>query len=778
MKSYFKFLTENKLYTFVEILGLSISLGFVILLMSYARTEFSVGSRQPKSREIYALGMGSATGMTLGTGEEFFPGIPEIKSWTRVAAYGDADITAGEDYYAVKAVALDTNFRQLFDYRITGCDGNRILAGETDALVSESFARKAFGGTDPVGKTFVLSGKTYVVTGTIEDFGPYDEFSHFDIFLSMKTMEGILQRMDNFGMVQTFVTLADGAAPDAVAGKLLDKYVEYWNNWYHRDASDGGFLYGSTLTRFDKLYFSDLESYAPLRKGDKKVVEILLLVAIVLLVSAIFNYINLTVAQTGRRAKEMATRRLLGESSGDIVFRYVCESFVFTAGCFVLGGVLAAVLKKWFEGLLDTDIVLAADAGSLAAGLGLLVLISLVSALLPAALISKFKPVDVVKGDFRLRSKMVFSKVFIVCQNVISTVLIAVSLTMLLQMNYMVNLPTGYVTEDLLKINTWSLGYRNSAAQQALEDRVSGLPQVQEVGRYTSAPFACGSNGVHIENEKISWLRLAGLDSTAFRMFGFKVLEQYSEPVAGVSCWMTEDAKMRYGVSAGKPYVGDGEAYKCCGIIEDFRVNSALDKPMEDSHCAVMIRDCSQICMGLVMKTTGSHTEALEAVREAWTEVAREYLGVPSEPEGLAYIDDSLKDELTGTRNTMTLVMTFMLLSILISALGLFAMAVYYTGQQSREIAVRKIFGSGVDEAAMKLSKSFIILTLIAAAVAVPISVWAMRFYLDGFYSRISFPWWAIPLAALLTCVISCISIIAQTLKTARENPVEALKSE
>ena len=775
MKSYFKFLLRNKLYSIIEILGLSVALGFVILLMAYARTEFSVGARQPKAGEIYAIGMGEATGMTLGTAEELFPGIPEITAWTRVSAYGSADIMTGEDYHAVKAVALDTNFCRLFDYRVTGCDRNRILPGETDALVSESFARKAFGGADPVGKTFTLSGKTYVVTGTIEDFGPCDEFAHYDIFLSMKVMENVLQKMDNFGMVQTFVTLAEGADPEAVNGKLLDKYMEYWSDWWHRDASDGGFLYGSSLTRFDKLYFTDLDSYSPLRKGDRKIVEILLLVALVLLVSATFNYINLTVAQTGRRAKEMATRRLLGESAKAIISRYIAESFVFTAGCFAIGCLLAAGLKGWFENLLSTEIVLWNDAAGIAAGIVLLAAIALLSALLPAALISRFKPVDVVKGDFRLRSKLVFSKIFIVCQNIISTVLIAVSITMLLQMRHLVNLPTGYNTADLLNISTYPLGWQNSAAQDAFALRVSSLPQVQQVGRYTSAPYACGANGVHIENEKTSWLRLAEIDSTAFRMFGFKIVEQYSEPVAG-SCWMSREAAQRYGVSAGKPYVGDGEAYKVCGVIEDFRVRDALDEPIEDSHSAVMIRDCGQgACFGLVMKVSGDRKEAVEAVRGAWIDVAREYIGVPSEPEMLEYVDDMLNDALTGKRNTMKLVMTFMLLAILISALGLFAMAVYYTGQQSREIAVRKIFGSSVNEAAAKLSKSFAIMTLAAVVIAAPICVWAMRLYLGGFYRRIDLPWWAIAAAAAITCAISFVSIVAQTLKTARANPVDTL---
>ncbi len=777
MKSYFKFLMRNSLYSAVEILGLSVALCFVILLAAYARTEFGVGTRQRDAKNIYAIGMGSCTGMTLGTGEEFFPGIPEIKSWTRIASWGDADIMVGEDYYSSKVAALDTNFLKFFDYRVTGCDAARILSGADEALVSESFARKAFGTGNPVGKSFTLSGTRYTISGTIEDFGPFDVFSHYDIFLSMKVMDGMLRRMDNFGAVQTFLTLAPGTDPDAVAGKLLDKYIGYWGSWYHRDSSGGSFLYGSTLTRLDKLYFTDLESYSPLRKGDRKVVEILLLVALVLLISAVFNYINLTVAQTGKRAKEMATRRLLGESPRDIVFRYIAESFVFTAGCFVLGCIMAACLKESFAELLDTEPVLAASASDIAVCLLLLAFLTLSSALLPAALVSRFRPVDVVKGSFRLRSKMVFSKVFIVCQNVISTSLIAVALTMLLQMSYMMNMPTGYETQDVLSIQTRALGYNNSSAQAALEERIAALPQVQKVGRYCTPPFACGSNGVHVENEKLSWMRLVQIDSAAFNILGFKVLEQYREPSYG-DCWFTPETVSRYGVSEEKPYAGDGQEYKCHGIIDDFMTGTALDEPMDDSHKAVMLRDCSGLCMGFVIKTVGDHSEAIEAVRRVWTETAREYLGVPSEPDGLEYIGDYLSDSLTGKRHTMTLVITFMLIAILISALGLFAMALYYTGQQAREIAVRKVFGSEVNAAAMRLSKSFAIMTLAAAAIAVPICIWAMRLYLNGFYSRIDFPWWVIPVSALLTCAISFLSIVSQTLKTAHANPVETLKQQ
>ena len=778
--SYVKFLSKNRLFTAIEVFGLSIALGFVILLASYARTEFSVGARQPHSKQLYAIGTEDMIGLTLGAGEEFFPSMPEITSWTRVAVIGDADITVDGQYFSASACALDTNFLKIFDYRYKGDTPDKILTDVTDIVLSESFARKAFGTEDPVGKTLVIAGNNYTVTGVLQDFGPDDIFKPYDAFFCMDYMANLVMRMDQFGAVNTFFTLADGADPEAVKDKLLDKYVGYWD-WFDRDASNGGFLYGASVTRLDRIYFSGRSAYAPLRKGDRKTVEILLAVALVLLISAIFNYINLSVALTGKRAGEMATRRLLGESAASITRRYLLESLCFTAGCFAIGTAVAFIFKGWMESVLNTTIVIAADRFTVAGGLALLLLISVISALLPAATVSQFKPVDVVKGEFRLKSKMVFSKIFIVCQNVISTVLIAVALTMTLQMKYLVNMPTGYNTSDILAVETWSLGYRNHDAQQALKEKIAQLPQIEAAGRATQAPFACGSNGVHIENEALSWLKTSYLDSTCFRILRFKVVEKYEEPLDN-TYWFTEEARDRYGVSENSREVGRNDygqpEYSCCGIISDFRANDAITAPMDDSHNAICMRNSVTAPSALVIsKVTGDRKETMEAVRKVWYEVATEYLGVPREPK-IYYVDEYLDDALTGSRNTMKLILTFMVLSILISALGLFAMAVYYTGQQSREIAIRKIFGSGVNEAATKLSGSFVIMTVCAIVISVPICIWAMRLYLSGFYNRLAFPWWAIPAAAVLTCLISLVSIITQTLKTACENPVETLKSE
>ena len=189
--TYLKFLSRNKLYTFIEGFGLSVALGFVILLASYARTEFSVGARQPLSKQLYVVGAGDYIGMTLGASEEFFPSIPEIKDWTRIVDMDNTDIMVGDDYYKAAEASVDTNFFNLFDYRLVGCHRDRVLENEDEVILTETFAKKVFGNEDPIGRTLNVDKDKWTVIGVVEDFGPTDVFKHYDLFTSIKRARSV-----------------------------------------------------------------------------------------------------------------------------------------------------------------------------------------------------------------------------------------------------------------------------------------------------------------------------------------------------------------------------------------------------------------------------------------------------------------------------------------------------------------------------------------------------------------------------------------------------------
>lgn len=774
--TYLRFLSRNKLYTFIEVFGLSVALGFVILLASYARTEFSVGAKQPLSQRLYVVGAGDSFGMTLGTSEEFFPSIPEIKGWTRICDGGNADIMVGDDYYQAAEASIDTNFFKFFDYRLTGCPKDKVLENEDEVILSESFAKKVFGNESPIGRSISVGKSNLTVTGVIEDFGPTDVFRHFDMLTSIKCAQKKYAWMDNFGGTIPIVRLDNGTDVEKVRQDLLKKYMDYWD-FYKADNSGNAFFWGSSLTRLDKVYFSGQEAYNILRTGDRKQVELLFFVALVLLISAIFNYINLTVAQTGKRAKEMMTRRLLGESSRNIVARYIAESFAFTVGCFAAGCLLAYSFKPFFDRILSADIVLTPDLATALYAVLALVVISIVSALLPAMLISHFKPIDVVKGEFRFKNKMIFAKVFIVLQTVFSTVLIAMAITMTAQVSYLVKLPYGYETKDIIQVNSYALGF-DRGPQEALQARLKALPQVKDAGLGINSPAACGANGLHDSDDNLSgWLRLAQMDTTSLRILGINVLEKHSE-LTSPKVLLTETSKRNLGVTAEHPFAGgsytNGE-YEICGVIPDFRANNALFEPMENEQNSIRIIDENYpyACIQL-LRITGDRSEAMEAVNAACMEFARETLGIPADMESY-YLDEKLVDDLKGTRNTMLLVISFMVMAILISALGLFAMSLYYTEQQSRQIAVRKVFGAEVGSAVWTLSKSFMLMSVTAVVLAAPLAVWGITYYLQGFYTKIAFPWWAIILASLISLLISLLSVLGQTYAAATRNPVMTL---
>ena len=580
--------------------------------------------------------------------------------------------------------------------------------------------------------------------------------------------------MDNLGGVLTVAKLAEGTDTEALQEKLLDKYCGYWEHW-SRSQDSNGITWGASLTRWDDLYFSPLGK-SGIRSGNRALVQVLLLVAVVLLISAVFNYINLTVAQTGKRAHEMATRRLLGDSAERIILRYLQESGLFTFSCGMTGIGVAVLLKPYVEQMLSTRIVWSLHPAMVLGFMGLLAVIALISGWVPAWIVARFQPLDIVKGNFRLQNKQVLSRVFIVAQHIISTVLIAMGLTMTAEMHHLATLPMGYNMQDIVFIQAWQLGPR-ADRQNLLKERLQALPQVAENSLGRKVPLITGHDGVHQPGEEaLSWLHLSDMDSVAFRMLDFQVVERYSDPVPGM-LWVTEDTRDRYGISADKPYFDEQGYRKVCGVIKDYRSLTALSTPMPDTHSAIQVTDPNGYVFTHIIRTQGNHVEALKAIRETCQEVCREIIGVPKELK-IEYMKDYLRNELNGERKTMTLVLCFMVISILISALGLLAMSVSYTEQQSKRVALCKVMGASTRSMVLELSRNFMLLSGIATLIAVPIGLKAMQHYLEEFYYRIDFPWYLLVIAVLLAWLISFVSIVGQTWKVARRNPIESIKTE
>ena len=794
MKSYFVFLGRNKLYTAIQIFGLSVALGFVILLMSIVCKDYRVGKTRPCYKQLYTIGSSTKLGVNINYSPDV-PVPPQIKEWTRMTYYDTEDvILEDETILPASTKAVDSPFFRLFDYGLRGCSRHSVLTSRNEVILSESFARKAFPDKDAVGQQVRVYDETCTVVGVMEDFGPNDIFRPVDLFYNMSLVIEKNPYFVEMGFMHSFVTLADGATREDTEQALLKMYKKVWPYWEEKP-DEATPCSGSSLTRLDEVYLCDKSHQGHFRSGNKEKMFNLLAVAMVLLVSAVFNYVNLTVALAGKRAKEIATRRLLGDSVWKVVGRSLAESFLFTSICFVLGCLVAVWCKGWFQELLSRKFDLAPNSLTIGVALGLIVVVSLLAGLIPAVIVSRFKPIDVMKGSFRLQSKMWLSRVFIVAQGVISTVPLALALTMSAQIHHLSTLPLGYNTKNLLLVSLGAFDHK-AAKSEPLYNRLKSLPQVKRVGYIDTEPWTDLPTSFGVAEEgtdgRIVEVCVTEIDQDCVDMFGFEVVEQYCEPGNGMY-WLTESAKRKFNVSKDRPFINHARyneydktytissdiRFPVCGVVKDFRT-SAIPRDASKYENVIQINEKDPTPVFIMLELdgqTGTDGNALKSIRTVCNEVAMEVTGAKRNVSVMT-VEGILDGRLSRFRDTRKVILGFMFLSLLISALGMLAMSVSYTEQQSKQIALRKVMGATVEGAAWELSRPFLLLSLLSSVIAVPISIKGMREYLEPFYYRIDFPWWVLVVAVLISLSVAVLSVLWQTLSVARRNPVESIRTE
>jgi len=778
MRSFFTFLSRNKLYTLIEFAGMAFSLGFLILLFNYAKGEYSKASSQPLSKEVYVAGMDDFIGMTYGTPDYLSPKVPEITEWCRYISNLYTDCKIGDEWRMIDVAAVDPNFFDFFDFEFEGTTKDRAWESLSSAVLSRSFASALFpDGESPVGKSLSIEVgdgvEEVMITGVIEDFT--DTFLQpADMILNAgtKLCSSFFAPMDNFGVVAPFFKVAPGTDIEALNAKLDAAYKEYWDYWGE------GFIGPSRIYRMDEIYFSDTAS-GNFYSGDKGMVQILLAVCLVLLVSAILNYINMTSAQASKRAKEMATRRLLGASKGAVVRRYIFESLVFTTVSFVAGLLLAAAFRVPVERAIPSDapirIGLFPDAWTALAYLAIILVVGVVSGLIPAVFVSRFKPIDIVRGEFLKKSKMVFSRVFISLQALLAIVLCAVSFSMFAQLRYLSSRPLGYNTDNLIQIGVADvLNHADGLAQE-----VEKLPMVKRTGWAGGAPYRVGAQIMETRNGEEIAVRYLQVDSTAFDMFGFKIEEHYTKS-DGAVYYYTRNAADILGISRENPIpdTPSQNVFTASGILEDFHtgMRTAFEEPV-----VVCLRNVEgwYYKSSLFVETIGDHAEALKAVRETAKDYCARVTGkLREETLEMQYCDDILDESLSSTRGTIRLTLVFMILAVAISALGMFAMSLYFCSGQSKSIAVRKVYGADVSTVRAGLLRQFVLMAGVAAVLSIPLCVILIRRFLSEFGYSIAFPYWAIALAIAVVMAVTIVSTYFCANNAARRNPVDSLKIE
>lgn len=549
--------------------------------------------------------------------------------------------------------------------------------------------------------------------------------------------------------------------------------------------------------RMDEAFFFTGGSNGLTRTGNVQILRLLTVVVLLLLLSAIFNYVNLSLALTGKRAKEMATRRLLGADKTGILWKYIAESVAFTAVCFAAALLLADFLAPMVNSLVsisdpdelmlgmgDTSVRLSfmmTPAYILAYIAGILVL-GVINGLLPAFAASRFQPIDVIKGTLRRRNKMILSKVFIVVQNVLSVFLIAMALVMEIQMRHMLTRPTHSATDNLYYIEYSAQNYDQ---MKLFKDKVEQLPFVTKAGVGRGIPGLINMTmGVKVDEEHHVDMPVILCDSTYFKLLGLEVEEDFGHPLTH-SLWMSRSAFNAAGVSdtstvfprrismnGAKPeFIG--------GIVTDFPARPASESDINPNGGVIVTRvEELYYANCLLIGTTGEDKSYDDQIRQAYREFRLETSGVEEPAWRYGFIKDINRKQLAPLRRTLHLVELFAVLAVLISLLGLLAMSTYFADENTKQIAVRKVFGADVNSETWRNVKSYMILTGVACLIGIPLAIWAAQVYLERFAYRVEGYGWVFAVAVVISLAISFGTVLWQTLQAARTNPATELKKE
>ena len=774
MKSFWNFLKKNKLYGTINLVGLTVSMAFVLLLAVYVQRQLSTDSFQQNADRIYVIANEDNVTMGYWLDKHLKNNFPEIEKGCCVANMASADaFTIGGELVYGSTMAADSTFFEMFSYDLV--EGNKAdwRVSWDRCMVSEEFANAHFGGKNPVGQVIQFNdagGPLITVCGVYKDFGNSilktpDVLMRGEMMTKRNSANN--EGMSNAGSGICFVMAYPDADLQARQGDILDWCEK--NFWVYKSHYDKvriiplrdmyflneGIRYGSDTIQF----------------GNRSFVNLLLAMCILLLAFAVLNYINMTTALTGFRAKEMATRRLVGADKRSIFLKVITESTLICGISMLLAILLAEALAHTASRILEYQVSIfkGITPFNVLLVLGFIVILGILSGLVPALLIQKAQPIEIVRGTLRLKTKTVYSKVIIIVQNVVAIIMLVSALTMGLQIRHLVSADLGYNTKDILVVDN---AFGNTGQIRPLLDRLRAEPCVEEVGQGDGIPLG-GTNNWTMELPDGRWVSFQQIqgDDKYFDILGLKVKQDNHQPN---KWWLNEYAFKQIGIdeTATEFQSAKNGTRQIGGIYYDFKI-----RPLEEDQSAALIYNRVEnpdddYPWVLLVKTTGDQAAARKQVEAACKEV------FPDRLFEAQYIEEMIEDGFADESRVLNIVLIFTLLSILVSALGLFAMSSYYMQQEIRSVSVKKVFGADYSGVLKELVLSFMKMVGIAFVIGVPIAWFIMNRWLSGYGHRIDLHWWIFALAGLAVAIIAAISVLYQSIKTARTNPAEALKKE
>ncbi|MEM8969215.1 MAG: ABC transporter permease [Bacteroidota bacterium] len=797
LRNYLKIALRNlrryKVYSFINVLSLAIGMAACLVIFLFISDELSFDAFHQQKGQIYRLDeVQSFPGMSPqnvalsmpGMGPNLLNDMPEITNFTRFWIWGDL-LYEREDLQLVidRTAVVDSTFLEIFDFALLQGDPSTVLDKPNSIVLTETTAQKFFRGEDALGKQLVIGDDNYAVTGVLADV-PENSHLQYEALISINTVTQERPEFnDQWGsnFMVTYLVLA----PQTDIEQLESKFPKFLESHMSEEATT---YYTLFLQQLSDVHLGSMDiehDYQNYRKFDGSYIKTFSILAFFVLIIAGINFMNLSVARSTTRSKEVGIRKSIGALKQQLVGQFLGESVLLTLIALVLSLLIAAAFIPYLNAISNRSLSLLTIFDHIEVIVGVLIVACLVGVLsgsYPALFLSSFQPAKVLKGKLEsLNQKSLLRSGLVVVQFATAIALIVGTVLATQQLNFMKSKDIGFNKEQMMLIpmsNEANEQYETLRNELLTHPGVAGVTasgqrignNFHQTGGKVKTDTSIHELTISQVNVDYDYLDVYGIQMKEGRSFS----REYADD-AGFSFIINESLAKELGLEDpvgaqfGFGWYDNDTLGTIVGITHDFNYNSLHHSV---NTLAIHVHPEWGFSELSVKVSPDNLTETITAVQSTWETL------VPNRPFEYSFLDEHF-EELYQTDEQMSKVVSVIAgLAIIIACLGLFGLASIATEQRTKEIGIRKVLGASLVQLLAVLSKNFISLILIAFLISVPITYYLLQGWLEGFAFRISIGWWVFIFAGFLSLLVALVTVSFQTTRAALANPVDALRSE
>lgn len=802
-------LLKQKIYTLINILGLSVGIASCILIVLFVRNEFSYDGFFENKQDIYRMVLERKYpnhSTFYAVVPHSFEGIikrdfPEVEESVNVFAFQNFSLSYknekdevsqfDEDY----VISTDNSFFKVFSFKLLKGNVATALSQANEIVVTEEMAGRYFGNDDPIGKIVRAGNNDFKVSGVMENV---PENSHFRFSAAIAITTFPFAKQENFTSFSTFSYFklkpgSDPAAMEAKIPKVVDTYAaaqiekNLGKSWADYRKEGNGYRY--FLQSLPDIHLDPVNLEAKMKPGGNRTsVFIMISVAVLILLIACINFMNLATARSTERAREVGVRKVMGSIRQQLITQFLTESFVLSVVGVALAMATIYLILPFFNDLTEKHLVFPFDLTSLIVLTLLAIVVGLLAGLYPSFILSSFNPVVVMKGNFTSQAKGKWIRNgLVIFQFWISIILMIGTMVIYEQMEYMSEKSLGFDREQVLVVER---GFNlEPQMMRTLIEEIRRMPQVESAAGSFAIPSSEGDFfGIQFQPEGSSEILTTksmivadGLGET----LGMELLEGRwfsKETNDSLSIMLNESAVKVMGLenpigrklfnNQDNPNGSVSIPFTITGIVKDFNFISLREKVTP-----LVIQSNEAFGGGnqyvVVRVKAGETTSAIASIDAKWKEL------IPEQSFKFSFLDQNLDAQYKSEKQSGKLFAIFSGLAIFVSCIGLFALSAYITNLRTKEIGVRKVLGASVQGVVVLLSMDFARMILLSFIMAVPVAWYVMeKWWLQNFAYRINISIWIFLIAGLAAFLIAWFTVSYQSIKAAMQNPVRSLRSE